>query len=219
MKSLFIPFLKDLNLLSMDQVSGFLDENGAKVSVEAINWPDKFGYRPFTTVCVGHSLAAIHIAFQVHGNYLRATSTKDNQNVNEDSCVEFFVKRQDSEFYYNFEFNCIGVCKAAKHFKTRENVKYFTSSQLKEIGRWSSLAPMAFSEIDGNFFWELCIRIPFKLIEVDPKNLPEKLLGNFYTCGDIAEQPHYVSWNPIKTEKPDFHRPEFFGELKLGLGL
>jgi len=218
MKSLFIPILQELDVLSMDKVSNFLDENGVKVSVEAVNWPEKFGYKPLTTVCVAHSNAAIYIAFQVHGNYLRAASTKDNQNVNEDSCVEFFVKRQDSDFYYNFEFNCIGVCKAAKHFKTRQNAKKFRASQLQQIGRWSSLGPMAFNEIDGNFFWELCIRIPFKLINVDPENLPEKLLGNFYKCGDIAEQPHYVSWNPIKTDKPDFHRPEFFGELKLGLG-
>ncbi|MBO7233161.1 MAG: hypothetical protein J6V16_08435, partial [Bacteroidales bacterium] len=26
-------------------------------------------------------------------------------------------------------------------------------------------------------------------------------------------QPHYLSWQPINTEKPDFHRPEFFGTL------
>jgi hypothetical protein len=26
--------------------------------------------------------------------------------------------------------------------------------------------------------------------------------------------PHYVTWNPIKTEKPDFHQPSYFGLLK-----
>ncbi|HPH75320.1 MAG TPA: carbohydrate-binding family 9-like protein, partial [Bacteroidales bacterium] len=25
---------------------------------------------------------------------------------------------------------------------------------------------------------------------------------------------HFVTWNPVGTEKPDYHRPEFFGILK-----
>jgi enamine deaminase RidA (YjgF/YER057c/UK114 family) len=25
---------------------------------------------------------------------------------------------------------------------------------------------------------------------------------------------HFLSWNPIKTETPNFHVPEFFGEIK-----
>lgn len=217
MKSLSIPFLEELNILSVDQAPVFLDDNGAKISVEAVNWPDKFGYRPLTTVCVAHSSTAIYVLFQVHGNFLRAAHTKDNQNVNEDSCVEFFVKKPESDYYYNFEFNCVGVCKAAKHLKTRDDFTYFTPDQLLEIDRWSSIGFRAFNEINGMFFWELCIRIPFLLIDVDPENLPDRLLGNFYKCADATEQPHYVSWNPVKTEKPDFHSPDYFGELLLNL--
>jgi hypothetical protein len=215
MKSLFIPFLSELDTLSVDHASDFLDENGARISVESVNWPEKFGYRPLTTVCVAYSHSAIYVLFQVHGNCLRAVNTKDNQNVFEDSCVEFFVKQQDSDFYYNFEFNCIGVCKAAKHIKDRYNATDFTQEQLQKIDRWSSLGKRAFHEMSGIFSWELCVRIPFELIDVDTEKLPEKLLGNFYKCADATEQPHYVSWHPIKTESPDFHRPDFFGEMFL----
>ena len=56
-----------------------------------------------------------------------------------------------------------------------------------------------------------------RLIGVDPENLPHSLRANFYKCGDKTAHPHYLSWSPIHTEKPDFHRPEFFGELILGL--
>jgi hypothetical protein len=69
--------------------------------------------------------------------------------------------------------------------------------------------------MNGLFSWELCVRIPFHLMDIDADHLPPKLLGNFYKCADATDQPHYVSWNPIKTEKPDFHRPEFFGEIYL----
>ncbi len=37
--------------------------------------------------------------------------------------------------------------------------------------------------------------------------------GNFYKCGKDGENPHYITWNKIDTPKPDFHRPEYFGEI------
>lgn len=215
MKSLFIPYLTELNTLGVDQAADFLDENGARVSVEAVNWPEKFGYRPLTTVSVAYGKEAVYVLFQVHGNCLRAASTQDNQNVHEDSCVEFFAKQPDSDYYFNFEFNCIGVCKAARHLKDRYHATNFTPEQLQKIGRWSSLGQRAFHEMNGLFSWELCVRIPFELMDLNPEKLPERLLGNFYKCADATEQPHYISWNPIQTENPDFHRPEFFGEIFL----
>ena len=36
--------------------------------------------------------------------------------------------------------------------------------------------------------------------------------GNFYKCGCRAVR-HYLSWNPIQTQYPDFHTPQFFGEV------
>jgi hypothetical protein len=215
MKHLSIPFIPELNLLSVGESVNILDEQGTRIPIEILNWPDKFSYRPLTTVCLARSDSALFLLFQVHGNCLRAVNTKDNQPVNEDSCVEFFVKQFDSDYYYNFEFNCIGICKAAKHYKSRENAENLDPEQLKQIGRWSSLGSRAFNEMSGLFNWDLCVSIPFHLMGVTPGNLPQKLMGNFYKCADETEQPHYVSWSPIQTEKPDFHRPEFFGELWL----
>ncbi|MBT5542155.1 MAG: hypothetical protein HOK34_04920, partial [Gammaproteobacteria bacterium] len=28
-----------------------------------------------------------------------------------------------------------------------------------------------------------------------------------------TQKPHYLTWNPVETSNPDFHRPEFFGKL------
>jgi hypothetical protein len=39
------------------------------------------------------------------------------------------------------------------------------------------------------------------------------LRGNLYKCADKSKTPHYLSAFPIETEKPDFHRPEFFQEF------
>jgi hypothetical protein len=215
MKTLSIPFLPDVKGLSPEEVALILDDFGTRFSIEYLNWPDQFSYKPITFVSAGHSKADLYLLFQVHGNCLRAVCTKDNQSVHEDSCVEFFVKAPEEDTYFNFEFNCTGVCKAARHFGNREDFVYLSPSEMLEIERWSSIGKRAFNEINGLFSWELAVKIPFRLMGINPEYLPFKLLGNFYKCADLTSQPHYVSWNPIETEKPDFHRPEYFGELLL----
>ena len=37
--------------------------------------------------------------------------------------------------------------------------------------------------------------------------------ANFYKCGDLTPQEHYLSWNPMTSETPAFHRPCDFGLL------
>jgi hypothetical protein len=37
--------------------------------------------------------------------------------------------------------------------------------------------------------------------------------ANFYKCGDKLAEPHFIAWSNIDTPKPDFHRPDFFGQV------
>lgn len=37
--------------------------------------------------------------------------------------------------------------------------------------------------------------------------------GNFYKCGNLTAQEHYLAWNRVDAECPDFHRPEYFGTM------
>ena len=69
--------------------------------------------------------------------------------------------------------------------------------------------------IEGIFTWNLLVVIPLDLIGVEYKGEALKMRGNFYKCASAASQPHYLSWNPIDTPAPDFHRPEFFGDIIL----
>ena len=32
-------------------------------------------------------------------------------------------------------------------------------------------------------------------------------------CGDDTAVPHFLSWNPIGAPRPNFHTPEYFGEI------
>ena len=63
--------------------------------------------------------------------------------------------------------------------------------------------------------WEVSYRIPLSFLRLF---LPEfafagVLRANVYKCGDMAEREHYLSWNPVTSETPDFHRPQDFGRM------
>ena len=119
------------------------------------------------------------------------------------------MKTVDDHNYMNFEFNCIGTCDAARR-QSRDIKRSLNTDEYTSIRRYSSIENKPFSEKTGVFSWELVVSIPFRLMGLDPENLPEKILGNFYKCADDTEYPHFVSWNPIDLPSPDFHRPEFF---------
>lgn len=143
---------------------------------------------------------------------MRAVNYKDNDPVWQDSCVEFFVQVPGEKEYYNFEFNCIGTALGGKR-ENRNAAVHLSPECLKSIKRYASAGNKPFQEMEGLFAWNLLVAIPFELIGLDGNNLPEKLYANFYKCADGTSLPHYLSWSPIETEKPDFHRPDFFGEI------
>jgi hypothetical protein len=86
---------------------------------------------------------------------------------------------------------------------------------VEKIQTHSTLGNQPFDNKTGDFEWELLLRIPVEVFIFDTiSNLKAtKATGNFYKCGDMTNEPHFVTWNPVKTEKPDYHRPEFFGNL------
>ena len=63
--------------------------------------------------------------------------------------------------------------------------------------------------------WDLYYSLPFSLLRLFfPAFHPHGIMrGNFYKCGDLTQQEHYLAWNRVACAEPDFHRPEFFGEL------
>ena len=67
--------------------------------------------------------------------------------------------------------------------------------------------------------WAAEYRLPldfFRLFYPDFRLVPGiRFRGNCYKCGDRTEHPHFLAWNPVHTPTPDFHRPEFLGEMIL----
>ena len=109
--------------------------------------------------------------------------------------------------------NCIGTLLAAKR-KNRQDCTHYPAEKLKQIRRFSTLEHEAVEINDKEFSWNSGLFIPFRFMGIDPENMPDTVSANFYKCGDKTAHIHFVSWSPIGCEKPDFHRPEYFGTLE-----
>ena len=209
MKTLNVP-LVSFDTQDLDSV---MELEAARFDVNTVNWPSEFPYAPLCAGRIARTEGSLVVDFRVSGLDLRAENKEDNGSQWEDSCVEFFVENPDGSEYYNFEINALGKVLACagpdRHNRTRR-----PAEEMESIARFASVKKLDGVK-EGLQNWRVCIIIPFELIGIDPENLPKKIRANFYKCGDKTAHPHFVSWSPIGTPNPDFHRPEFFGELKL----
>ena len=223
-----IPYLPNLQPLAISEVARVLTAMPPCGHIDCVNWSDSFPARPTTALHLAHTGTMLFVRFDVEGRGLRAMHTRDLEHVNEDSCVEFFVTNADRSRYFNFEFNCIGVCNASHRISKSEDVHRLTPDELHSILRYSSVnsAPQPqsthplsapFDLRDGDYCWSLTVGIPLSLLDITPTmlNQPVILCGNFYKCGDLTSEPHYLSWVPVTFERPNFHLPAFFGNLIL----
>ena len=209
-KTLRIPLLQHLEEQDLDTA---LELDGARFDVNQVNWPQAYPYAPFCQGRIARTQDALVVDFRVSGLDLRALNLADNGSQWEDSCCEFFVEDPDGSCYYNFEVNPLGKVLAAAGPDRNKREKR-PAEEMEEILRTARFeGPQDYA--GGIWDWRVTLLIPFHLIGVDPEALPEKLRANFYKCGDCTAHPHFLSWSPIDTPNPDFHRPDFFGELLL----
>ena len=208
MKTLSVPLLTGVEETDLDTA---LELEGARFDISEVNWPSDYPYAPFAHGRIARTEDALVVDFRVSGLDLRAENKEDNGSQWEDSCVEVFIQDPSGTIYYNFEVNPLGKVLACtgpdrNHRTPRPSVEM---QQILRFGQREN-GPLDQSGVQS---WRVGLVIPFSLIGVDPEHLPNSIRANFYKCGDLTAHPHFLSWAPISTEKPDFHRPDFFGEL------
>jgi hypothetical protein len=199
---------------TLNEISKKLDVLNSRNQIKEINWKD-FDYKPEVTFSVGYTEKELLLKYYITEQYFKAEKTESNQMVCEDSCVEFFVSPCDDGIYYNFEFNGIGTCLLGTGTK-RENSTKTDTEIIAKIRRVTSAGEKPVRETRGKFSWTITIAIPLDVFfHHGIKELKgQTFRANFYKCGDKLSVPHYITWNRVETQKPDFHRPEYFGSLK-----
>lgn len=181
---------------------------------DCVNWVKEYPYHPEVNVKLWHNNTSLFVQYEVNEEYVAALTSKDNGEVWKDSCVEFFISF-DNNGYYNIESNCIGKILMSHRQGRKINVEYATPEILGSIKRNSSLGNKTFKCRKDSEPWKLTLQIPVTAFFKHKLNGLEGVNARFniYKCGDNLPNPHFVSLFPISTAHPDFHCPEFFGDI------
>ena len=175
-----------------------------ELSADNILWKPDCGIRAFGQFCYDDSSLYVHL--RAVEKEIRASFTAPLSPVYQDSCLEFFFMPEGGDRYFNFEINPNG-CLYIECGRDRSDRFVLYRSDLQERFQIRT-------ERDENG-WEVYYQIPLDFIRLFYPDFQFSgiLNANVYKCGDKTDHPHYLSWNPITSEKPDFHRPEDFGMM------
>ncbi len=188
-----------------------IEDGGFDLRLSAQPW----GGEPMDVrACLRHDGTAFHVAMRCYEAAPLATVAEHEGDVHLDSCLEFFFSpcpdlRPD---YFNMEANPAGSMKfnygPGRHGRIKTH-------------KLPDLAGMAAAAGEG--WWQLSYSIPFSLVrEFAPEFSGASgslIRANLYRCGELAAQDQYVMLYPPPpglVPAPDYHRPEYFGEMRLG---
>lgn len=208
MKTLTAFSINENNSQDPEMLHSFLDDQ-EKHALEFHLWKNGNEKRPEVFFSIAHNHRSVLLKFYVEEKEIRACVTQTNGAVWEDSCVEFFIS-PDGTGYYNFEFNCLGTVHAA-FGESRNGRRLLPEQLLKKIGTHTRL-----TKKEDQYYWEILAAIPIEAFAFHSLQSLDGMIGkaNFYKCGDGLSHPHYLSWSIIRVERPNFHLPEFFGEIR-----
>lgn len=183
--------------------------------------PEGSNHRPRTRFRLVYSCKGISGIYYVEDRYVKCVHQGYLAPVYKDSCVEFFVKPECAEGYFNFEFNCGGSILSSyitDHSRTSDGFKEsvpLAEADLQLVKIFHSLPETISEEIEGPVNWVLEFFIPFAVLEKYAGNLgylPGQIWrANFQKCGDATSHPHWGSWQPLP--ELNFHLPDCFGYI------
>ncbi|MCI0499420.1 MAG: carbohydrate-binding family 9-like protein [Planctomycetales bacterium] len=188
--------------------------------IEIPHWPVQSAHLPKTEFKVQYDAACVYVIFRVQDRYVRAVAQACNGEVWKDSCVEFFFAPYAGPpaSYFNLEVNCCGIPLMQHHTGPRENTRFLSPQDCRRIRIAGSVAGPIGDEIAAPLTWVVEYALPVELLggysDYEKPGAGVTWHANFYKCADESSHPHWITWSPITREKPDFHRPEFFGVLE-----
>ena len=140
---------------------------------------------------------------------IRAEYTGLLDEVCEDSCLEFFFcPIPGDNRYLNMECNPNGAMYVGMGTGVDNLIRLVFAER-------APFVPQIQRTEDG---WEVVHAIPYTFIrQFFPEFAPApgySIRANFYKCGDLTPNPHYLMWNAVPPAPcASFHQPEYFGKL------
>jgi hypothetical protein len=171
--------------------------------------PRPEGLSVYGQICYDQDNFKVRLAADESEPLARSEGLTDYVHI--DSALELFISPLPGDGrYFNFEFNALGTIYLGFGFDRHRSARLLIPDYRTRF----SVAPFRTPGL-----WGVTLNIPVSFIRIFlPSFEMEKgmiLRGNIYKCGDETETPHYLAWNSVDSEAPDFHRPECFGEFCL----
>lgn len=141
---------------------------------------------------------------------IRAINTQHSSLVCQDSCMEFFIApgRCDKR-YFNFEINPNGAMMVGLGTGREDRT-------VLELNNWTELFQIQ-TKTEQNS-WEVFYSIPASFISQYFEGFAFKegltVRANCYKCGDNTDHIHYLSWNKMTSDHPEFHKFTDFGSMR-----
>lgn len=169
-------------------------------------WADVFPSPYTTTARLLHSTEGIFVKLSTNEWPLRITAMEHNASICVDSCMEFFVTPNTlDKDYINFEMNPVGATLTCigegRGKRERLNIK----------GEGVIVETLIRPECG----WDVMLFVPYSFFNKYFSGCGSVLRANFFKCGDMTVRQHYSTWNPVLTERPDYHQPSYFGKIVL----
>ncbi len=179
--------------------------NIERVELHHQPWLEPCGVMAWAQLC--HDGENLYVRMEAKEENVRATLTGALDQVCNDSCLEFFFAPvKDDARYFNLEWNRLENAYVGFGAERKSRVRQILKKPAEVF------APKAF-DLGGG--WGIEYRIPASFIRMymPEFELSGEAAGNFYKCGDETEIPHYLAWNDLTSERPDYHRRWDFGTL------
>lgn len=177
-----------------------------RLDMDHLLWTPEVPITASAKICYDDS--ALHVRLEAKEPFIRAEHTSPTGMPCEDSCLEFFFApiAGDSR-YINIEFNPNAAMYLGTGTGPQDLLRLLPENPcfLPEVARF-----------DGG--WQITYQVPFGFIrQLFPDFGPRgSIRANCYKCGDLTPQPHFLAWNPVDSETPNFHRSQDFGIMHFG---
>lgn len=180
-------------------------ENIPKLDIDTVLWTEPAPIDAWAQIC--RDDRALHVRLSAIEPYIRAENRDPMQEPCEDSCLEFFFcPDPEDNRYFNIEFNPNGLMYLGFGSGAHDLIRLMPEDE--------PITPHVVRTANG---WNLTYSVPYSLIlRFFPNFQPVSggcIRANCFKCGNLTVHPHYLSWNPVTSEKPAFHRPEDFGVM------
>ena len=162
----------------------------------------------------------LYVIFKVEDQYVRAVAKEYQDSVCTDSCTEFFFTPGPDikAGYFNIEVNCGGTLLFNYQLVPWKNQVKIDPADGSQIKIAATLPKIVDPEITEPITWVVEYSLPIDILQKYSENVAKPAPGviwraNFYKCADATSKPHWLTWAVVDKPSPNFHVPEFFGQL------